>query len=205
MPSDPTFTSYTRTQAQSYAQNRLSYPPKLYDTILNYHTSTGGQLNVLADIGCGPGRATRDLASSFDYAIGLDPGVEMIQAAKNLSIEEKKSDSRKANTRTGREVEFAVCGAENCAKGIRDVLSATAGSTGNSEEGYVDLLTSAMAVCINQISNLSKMYICTIMVLIKRDQAHWFSMPAFWAEAARIVKPRGTVALWTCSSLYCRK
>lgn len=149
MPSDPTFTSYTRTQAQSYAQNRLSYPANLYDTILNYHTSTGGQLNVLADIGCGPGRATRDLATSFDYAIGLDPGVEMIQAAKNLSIEGKNSDTGKTTARTGRKVEFAVCDAEKCASGIRDVLSATAGSTdNNSEEKCVDLLTSAMAVCI---------------------------------------------------------
>jgi hypothetical protein len=35
-------------------------------------------------------------------------------------------------------------------------------------------------------------------------QAHWFSMPEFWAQAARLVKPEGTVALWTMSSLYCR-
>ena len=69
--SDPTFTTFTRTQAQSYAQNRLSYPKELYETIIEYHTSTGGQLNVLADVGCGPGCATRDLAASFDYAIGF--------------------------------------------------------------------------------------------------------------------------------------
>ncbi|KAB8231619.1 class I SAM-dependent methyltransferase [Aspergillus alliaceus] len=31
-----------------------------------------------------------------------------------------------------------------------------------------------------------------------------FSMPKFWAEAANIIRPRGTVALWTCASLYCR-
>lgn len=30
-------------------------------------------------------------------------------------------------------------------------------------------------------------------------------MPEFWAEAAKIVKPGGTVALWTCASLYCRR
>ncbi|OGM42410.1 hypothetical protein ABOM_008361 [Aspergillus bombycis] len=45
-------------------------------------------------------------------------------------------------------------------------------------EGGVDLLISAMA-------------------------AHWFSMPEFWVEAAKAVRPEGTVALWTCASLYC--
>lgn len=28
---------------------------------------------------------------------------------------------------------------------------------------------------------------------------HWFDIPAFYAEAARILKPRGTLALWTYS------
>ncbi|EEA23766.1 hypothetical protein PMAA_077950 [Talaromyces marneffei ATCC 18224] len=82
MPLDPTFTAYTPTQAQTYAQHRLSYPFKLYDIILKHHTNTGGKLNVLAD-------------------------------------------------------------------------------------------------------------------------AHWFSMPSFWVQAAQVVKPNVTVALWTCSSLYC--
>ncbi|KAJ5106283.1 hypothetical protein N7456_002958 [Penicillium angulare] len=40
------------------------------------------------------------------------------------------------------------------------------------EENSVDLITSANAV-------------------------HWFDMPKFWAAAARILKPKGTVALWT--------
>ncbi|OKL60834.1 hypothetical protein UA08_03753 [Talaromyces atroroseus] len=171
--SDPTFTNYTRSQAQGYLKNRLSYPKKLYETIINFHTSTGGQLDVLADIGCGPGRATRDLASAFDYAIGLDPGAEMIHAASNASQLDEGSNNM---TRTGRSVVFAVCGAEKCAQGVIDALSASGSSV--TGEKSVDLLTAAMA-------------------------AHWFSMPDFWAEAARLVKPQGTVALWTCSSLYC--
>ncbi|EED17405.1 conserved hypothetical protein [Talaromyces stipitatus ATCC 10500] len=168
-PSDLTFTTYTATQAQTYAQTRLSYPRKLYDTVINHHTSTGGNLNVLADVGCGPGRATRDLAASFkELAIGLDPGVEMIEAARRLCEESNHRGCR---------VEFAVCAAEDCARGIRDVLFTSNGVDGG-EEGSVDLLTAAMA-------------------------AHWFSMSEFWAQAARVVKPNGTVALWTCSSLYC--
>ncbi|ORY59413.1 S-adenosyl-L-methionine-dependent methyltransferase [Leucosporidium creatinivorum] len=45
------------------------------------------------------------------------------------------------------------------------------------QEGSVDVLTSAMA-------------------------AHWFDMPRFWKAAARVLKPGGVVALWTCASLY---
>ncbi|KAF7523246.1 hypothetical protein G7054_g11822 [Neopestalotiopsis clavispora] len=33
--------------------------------------------------------------------------------------------------------------------------------------------------------------------------AHWFDMEEFWPQAERVVKPGGTVALWTKSSLYC--
>jgi len=44
----------------------------------------------------------------------------------------------------------------------------------------VDLLTSAMA-------------------------AHWFDMDLFWSEAAKVLKPGGTVALWTRSSFFCSR
>lgn len=40
---------------------------------------------------------------------------------------------------------------------------------------------------------------------LPRKQAHWFRMDEFWSQAARMVKPGGTVALWTQSSLYCRQ
>lgn len=29
------------------------------------------------------------------------------------------------------------------------------------------------------------------------QQAHWFDMPKFWAAAADVLRPGGTVALWT--------
>ncbi|KAJ9136786.1 S-adenosyl-L-methionine-dependent methyltransferase [Coniochaeta hoffmannii] len=44
------------------------------------------------------------------------------------------------------------------------------------EDGTVDLLTAATA-------------------------AHWFDMPAFWGRAARVLKPGGTVALWTSGGM----
>ncbi|KAJ5808015.1 hypothetical protein N7474_009284 [Penicillium riverlandense] len=160
--SDPTFSNYSHNQAQQYANSRLSYSAQLYNTILNYHTETHGQVNVLADIGCGPGNATRDLAMLFDHAIGLDPSVEMINTAL-------LSDGL---TRAGRPLAYAVSTSDNIVHGITEALPAA------KENGGVDLLTAAMA-------------------------AHWFDMPKFWKEASRIVKSQGTVALWTCASLYC--
>ncbi|KAF2723470.1 S-adenosyl-L-methionine-dependent methyltransferase [Polychaeton citri CBS 116435] len=33
--------------------------------------------------------------------------------------------------------------------------------------------------------------------------AHWFSLPEFYAQAAKALKPGGTLAMWTCSELFC--
>ncbi|KAL1963017.1 hypothetical protein VTN77DRAFT_8765 [Rasamsonia byssochlamydoides] len=155
-PSDPTFRSYTSDQARQYAEARSSYPPKLYDTVLGHHADTGGRFDVLVDVGCGPGHATRDLAAKFAHAVGLDAGEEMIQTARRLG----------GTTASGEPVLFEVCEAEKIAdaEGV--------------ERGGVDLLISAMAV-------------------------HWFSMPEFWDQAAQLVRPGGTVALWTCASIFC--
>lgn len=123
-PSDPTFRSYTPDQARRYAESRPSYPPKLYDTILRHHAATGGRFDVLVDVGCGPGTATRDLAASFARAVGLDAGEEMIATARRLG----------GMTAKGEPVRFFVSEAERIAdaEGV--------------EKGSVDLLTSAMAV-----------------------------------------------------------
>ena len=121
---DPPFRFYSTVQAQTYAVERRSYPNELYDIVLNYHTSTGGKLNQLLDVGCGPGNATRDLSVAFDSAIGVDPSTEMIATAR----------SRGGKTRSGDDIKFEVSLAEECSK-IDEVGSET-----------VDLLTAAMAV-----------------------------------------------------------
>ncbi|KUJ22537.1 S-adenosyl-L-methionine-dependent methyltransferase [Mollisia scopiformis] len=153
---DPTFRSYSAEEAKVYATHRLSYPETLYNKVLEHHASTGGQFTLLFDVGCGPGNATRDVALSFDRAIGADPGEAMIGAARELG----------GKTKSGAEIRYEACPAEGISK-IKGL-----------EAESVDLLTSAMAV-------------------------HWFDMPKFWAEAAKVVKPGGTVALWTCSSAFC--
>ena len=121
--SDPTFRCYTTGQATRYAENRLSYPAELYDLVIRYHAESNGQFITLLDVGCGPGNATRDLAPHFECAVGIDPGLEMIQAAQRLG----------GVTKTNSPIQFQVAAAEDCAK-IENV------------ENGVDLLVSAMAV-----------------------------------------------------------
>jgi trans-aconitate methyltransferase len=123
-PTDPTFRSYSAVQAQTYAIERESYSNELYDIVLKYHTSTGGKLDQLLDVGCGPGNATRDLSVAFDHAVGIDPGAEMIAAAR----------SRNGKTRSGNDIKFEIKPAEECSK-INGV-----------QVGTVDLLTAAMSV-----------------------------------------------------------
>jgi ubiquinone/menaquinone biosynthesis C-methylase UbiE len=121
---DPTFRSYSAEEAKLYAASRLSYSQNIYNKVLDHHAATGGEFDLLLDVGCGPGNATRDLSLSFDRTIGSDPGVQMIEAANALG----------GKTKSGKDIEFVVAAAEEISqiKGL--------------EPASVDLLTSAMAV-----------------------------------------------------------
>jgi len=37
----------------------------------------------------------------------------------------------------------------------------------------------------------------SVDLLVVATAAHWFDLPRFWARAAQVVRPGGTVALWT--------
>lgn len=121
---DPTFRSYSFSQAALYASARLSYPPALYDALLSYHASTSGAFDTVLDVGCGTGNAVRDLARSFEVAIGVDPGEEMIKAARRLG----------GNTAVDDPIAYYVAGAEEL-----DTVEQLG-------EKSVDLLIAAMAV-----------------------------------------------------------
>ncbi|KAF7892988.1 uncharacterized protein EAF02_000526 [Botrytis sinoallii] len=122
--SDPTFRNYTSQQAAKYAAHRLSYPSKLYETVIAHHGKTGGQFNLVLDLGCGPGNATRDIAGYFEEAIGCDAGEAMIGAARKLG----------GKTKSGKEIVWVVGSGEEFT-GLEEV-----------REGTVDLITVAMAV-----------------------------------------------------------
>ena len=124
MTADPTFRNYKLAQAQQYADLRPPYPPVLYKYILAEHAASGGGFAFVLDVGCGPGRATRELASAFESAVGVDPGEEMINVARKRGGETKK----KAKIR------FEVCEAERLVDGPGMPL------------GEVDLINVAMAV-----------------------------------------------------------
>ena len=124
MATDPTFRSYKPAQAQLYAGSRPAYPPVLYEHMFSEHASTGGQFGFVVDVGCGPGSATRDLAPTFDHAVGLDPREEML----NVAIE------KGGETRTGETIQYEVSEAEKIA------------SVAGLPKGGVDMITASTAV-----------------------------------------------------------
>lgn len=69
---EKTFRAFTREDGLNYLKFRRGYHPKFYEAVLEHHTSTGGQLGRLVDVGTGPGIVVRALAGSFDEAMGLD-------------------------------------------------------------------------------------------------------------------------------------
>ena len=173
-PKDAVFRNFTAQQASNYAEGRIGYSEKLIDFILKEHNSTGGRNEIVLDVGCGPGPATRLLAPHFDIVYGADPGESMIQTAKELS----------GKSKSGNPIVYKVAGVESIDK--IDGL----------QHSSVDLITAATAVCICE--NVE----CSSLMSI---QAHWFEMPQFWKAAAKLLKPGGTVAIWTVfrnSSVY---
>lgn len=143
---DPTFRNFSAAQARGYAKYRKSsYPPELYQTILDYHhernygrgSNHDGKLDLLLDAGCGPGKVVFDLLPCFNRAIGIDPGREMIEAAKE--------DERSAEA-NGKAF-FQVASAEQCGE-VEGVV------------GQVDVLTVAMAV---RLPTLYRLQILTVI------------------------------------------
>ncbi|KAK2759169.1 hypothetical protein FQN54_003269 [Arachnomyces sp. PD_36] len=148
---EKTFRAYTQEQGKAYAEARVAYHEDLYNVITAHHTSTGGQMDTLLDIGCGPGTAIRPLAARFAHAVGVDPSEGMIGTARSLG----------GVTSTGEAIRWEV--------GAGEELTSI-------PDGSVDMITAATA-------------------------AHWFDMPRFWPEAARVLKSGGTVAFWVMASM----
>lgn len=131
--SDPTFRSYSSTQATSYARHRRVSLSPIHSFVLDHHKFTGGNNGTLLDVGCGPGNVTNVLAQSFETAMGVDPGSEMINVARH-------SDGK---TSTEAPVQYYVCAAEELDQ-VKEI-----------SHGSVDLITAAMAVSPVISSNLS--------------------------------------------------
>lgn len=155
-PAETTYRSFNHEQGKNYAQNRGNYHASLYQIIIDHHTSTGGQLNTILDVGCGPGTAVRSLAPRFAHAIGHDHSEGMIGTARSLGGVSSNSEP----------IRFDISTAEDLGSNLSPPLP----------DGSVDLITAATA-------------------------AHWFDMSRFWPRAAQVLKPGGTVAIWTTGDI----
>lgn len=107
---EQTFRSYSKDDAAKYAQHRQQYSDALYDDVLSHHTSTGGALETVLDLGCGPGLATFRLARSFTKTIGLDPSEGMIAVARSLaeSSPDKAEQAVKFDVSTSEDISPAL-------------------------------------------------------------------------------------------------
>lgn len=121
-PREETFKKYTAAQGQKYARHRPGYHPALYEQVLAHHRATGGQMDALLDVGCGPGTAMQVLASHFAHATGFDPSEGMVTSAR--------AEATAWKTAAGEPVRFEVTSAEEL---------------GNLPDASVDLLTASSA------------------------------------------------------------
>jgi len=150
---ETTFRKYNSADAEKYAAYRPAYNPKLIELVMKHHTSTGGQTSRVLDIGCGPGTATRQIASYFQHVLGIDASPAMIAKAQDTPCP----------SATGEQAVFQVCNSEEI-----DQLY---------EPESIDLIAVATA-------------------------AHWFDMPRFYAAAAKVLKPGGSIAMWCGGRLF---
>ncbi|KAJ9608738.1 hypothetical protein H2200_006509 [Cladophialophora chaetospira] len=152
---EKTFSAYNQDQGKNYAQVRRNYHPKVFQTVVDHHVSTGGQLDTVLDVGCGPGNVAGSLAPHFKHAIGLDPSEGMLATARSFNA--------KNLTAASEPIRFELSTAEELGTKL---------ATSPLQDSSVDLIVAGNA-------------------------AHWFDMAGFWPTAARVLKPGGTVALWT--------
>ncbi len=147
--------------AKNYNKARPSYPTELLTAIRTFFSKLSPMavpnsnhidsidvgsttvMPVIADIGCGTGISTRaifDALSKNCTVIGIEPGTDMLTAARHSSPEE---------------ITYIEAPAESLPL----------------EPESVDIITAAQA-------------------------AQWFDRPAFYAEARRVLKPNGVIAIY---------
>ncbi|KAJ6101942.1 hypothetical protein N7486_004369 [Penicillium sp. IBT 16267x] len=82
---EKTYSNFNQAKGEAYANLRPRYHPSIYQMVMDHHNTTGGQLDILLDVGCGPGIATHALAPKFSHVLGLDPSEGMVATAREHS------------------------------------------------------------------------------------------------------------------------
>ncbi|KAL4912913.1 S-adenosyl-L-methionine-dependent methyltransferase [Aspergillus aurantiobrunneus] len=191
MAIEKTFRAYTPDQGKDYARNRVDYHPDLYETIIAHHVATGGELNALVDVGCGPGNVAANLSWHFAHTIGLDPSEGMIVTARNLHANANSNLTSGAGSGSG---SGSVPGADGSKTETQIQTQSQAKSQRDMrfEVSTAEALGSYLSPPIAPSS---------IDLIVAATAAHWFDMPAFWRSAARVLKPSGSVAIWGSANL----
>lgn len=123
--SEKTFSNYNKEQGDAYAKGRPDYHPAFYKNIIDDHTATGGQLDTIVDLGCGPGNVARALSPHFAHAFGFDPSEGMIATAR----------SKGGLTSTSEPICFEISSAEDLGTSLSPPV----------QDGSVDLITAGNA------------------------------------------------------------
>ena len=87
--------------AELYDQARAGYPQALYDDLMEFANLSAG--DAILEVGCGTGKATEEFARRGLRVVALDPGPDMIAAARRrLARSESASVSSRRRSRPGR-------------------------------------------------------------------------------------------------------
>ncbi|CEQ42479.1 SPOSA6832_04295, partial [Sporobolomyces salmonicolor] len=159
---------------------RSSYPPALYAHVLAYldanpPSSTATRPRTVLDLGAGPGLSTFPLAPHFDRAIGVDPSLGMVTAARDLLTERISA---------GEVDEGRIRFEQGTADSLLRVV----------EDESVDLAVAGPS--LRRRSTLQSGQVLKHSLHSTGQAAHWFDPAATYAELARVLKPGGAFAFW---------
>lgn len=171
---DKTFVAFTPEQAAKYAADRgTSYPQELYQAILDYHS---GSHDLMLDVGTGPGKVVLDFLPYFKRCIGCDASVEVCFFLY-VAVHPLTRCSQMIGQARKEAAKLGDLATGRTGFEVCDGAQC-AQSLSQEDVGNVDLITVAMAV-------------------------HWLELDPFYSSAAKALKPGGTLAIWTLSSMFC--
>ena len=160
--------------AKKYSAYRPSYPPELYEMILDFNAA-GSSRDLAVDIATGTGQAALDVAKHYKRVIGIDGNDSQIQHAP-------KADN----------IEYLVADAHSTGlePNIADLVTVA-----QAMHWYVFLESYVSALQVAQW-HFTKLNSTAESVQFRLQTLCRFEIEDFYREARRILKPTGTLAAW---------